>query len=313
MRHDKLQRELDLILLLAENRTYTVEQLCERLNVSRRNLYYYFDFLRFSNFRFERRGRYYHIDRQSPFFKKLFEMLDFTEDEAIFLRRLLEGADNKNPQVESIKRKLERFYDFDIIQNVELRERRSQNVSTLYDAIKFRQIAKICGYSSPHSKTVSDRIVEPFMLMNNNNEVRCFEIASKQCKTFKLSRMERVELIDLQWSYADQHKEMFTDIFMFSDENPKTVSMTLGSLSANIMREEYPQAEQYMTQQEDGLTLLSMPVCSYLGIGRFVLGLYDDINVIGNDEFKAYLSDKIKSFSSPSSSNSNIGPQTTSQ
>ncbi|MBO5612620.1 MAG: HTH domain-containing protein, partial [Prevotella sp.] len=45
MRHDKLQRELDLILLLAENRTYTVEQLCERLNVSRRNLYYYFDFL----------------------------------------------------------------------------------------------------------------------------------------------------------------------------------------------------------------------------------------------------------------------------
>ena len=294
MRHDKLQRELDLILLLAENRTYTVEQLCDKLHISRRNLYYYFDFLRFSNFRFEKRGHYYHIDRQSPFFKKLFEMLDFTEDEAVFLLRLLESADSKNPQVGSIKHKLERFYDFDILNNEKLRERRSRNLSTLYEAIKFRQIAKICNYSSPHSKTVSDRIVEPFMLMNNNNEVRCFEIASKQCKTFKLSRMERVELIDLNWSYTDQHTEMFTDIFMFSGEKPQTIKLLLGRLSANIMGEEYPQAEQYMEQQDDGKTLLSLPVCSFLGIGRFVIGLYEDITIVENDDFKAYIADKIK-------------------
>ena len=34
---------------------------------------------------------------------------------------------------------------------------------------------------------------------------------------------------------------------------------------------------------------------SFLGIGRFVLGLYEDIEVIGCEEFKAYLAGKIKS------------------
>lgn len=289
MRHDKLQRELDLILMLAENRTYTVDELCERLHISRRNLYYYFDFLRFSDFRFEKRGRYYHIDRRSPFFRKLFTMLDFTEDEAIFLRHLIEGADDKTPQVRTIKQKLELFYDFNIIEDVRLREQHANNVSVIYEAIKFEQMIKICGYRSNHSNTKTDRIVEPFMLMNNNNEVRCYELASEQCKTFKLSRMESVELIDLRWSYADRHKQMFTDVFMFSSENPQTVELSMGRLSSTILVEEFPDAEQYLSQTDDSRWRLAMPVCSFLGIGRFVKGLKDDIEVIAPDSFKEYI------------------------
>ena len=40
MRHDKLQRELDLLLLMTENKNYTAAQLCDRIGISRRNLYY---------------------------------------------------------------------------------------------------------------------------------------------------------------------------------------------------------------------------------------------------------------------------------
>lgn len=40
MRHNQLERELELMLLLAENRVCTVDRLCERLGISRRNLYY---------------------------------------------------------------------------------------------------------------------------------------------------------------------------------------------------------------------------------------------------------------------------------
>ena len=293
MRHDKLQRELDLILLLTENRTYTVDELCDRLHISRRNLYYYFDFLRFSDFRFERRGRYYHIDRRSPFFKKLFDMLDFSEDEAIYLRRLLDATDKKTPQALSIRQKLERFYDFNILENVELRERNVNNISTIYDAIKFRQMVKICGYRSQHSKTTSDRIVEPFMLMNHNSEVRCYELESQTCKTFKLSRMESVELIDLQWSYADRHKHLSTDIFMFSAETTTIIELIMGRLSATILCEEYPNAEQYLTPIDSEHQRLQLPVCSYIGIGRFVLGLADDIEVVGDEGFMQYLRSKV--------------------
>jgi hypothetical protein len=39
-----------------------------------------------------------------------------------------------------------------------------------------------------------------------------------------------------------------------------------------------------------------MDVCAYRGIGRFVLGLYDDIEVLGSPDFIDYLKEKIHSF-----------------
>jgi hypothetical protein len=40
MRHDKLERELRLMILLTENHNYTVPDICDRIGISRRNLYY---------------------------------------------------------------------------------------------------------------------------------------------------------------------------------------------------------------------------------------------------------------------------------
>ena len=50
MRHDKLERELNLLMLLTENHNYTVPDICESIGISRRNLYYYLDFFRDAGF-----------------------------------------------------------------------------------------------------------------------------------------------------------------------------------------------------------------------------------------------------------------------
>lgn len=51
MRHDKLEKELQLLLLLTDNRSYTLKQLCEKLGMQRRNLYYYLEFFRDTGFK----------------------------------------------------------------------------------------------------------------------------------------------------------------------------------------------------------------------------------------------------------------------
>ena len=56
MRHDKLEKELNLLLLLAENRQYTLAQLCDKLSISKRNIYYYLDFFRDAGFKVEKYG-----------------------------------------------------------------------------------------------------------------------------------------------------------------------------------------------------------------------------------------------------------------
>lgn len=294
MRHDKLERELYLLRLLAENNIYTVDELCRRVGISRRNFYYYIEFFKDSGFHVGKRGGCISISRDSPFFAHLIERISFTEEEALVLRHLLENTRQGNALVANLKKKLDRFYDFEILTDEQLREQTVQNIHSLYDAIKLRRQVILHGYTSPHSHSTRDRLVEPFILLNNNNEVRCYEPASGMNKTFKASRMQSVEVLDDEWKHVSEHRQMFTDVFMFSGEERLKVSLLLGPLAYNVLVEEYPQTKKHITLQSDGRRLFNAELCSYTAIGRFVLGLFDDIEVLGDAPFKAYLKNKVE-------------------
>lgn len=294
MRHDKLERELDLLLLLTENRHYDVETLCQRLAISRRMFYYYLESFRDWGFIVEKQGKCYSIDRESPYLKRLFETINFTEEEALTLLSILNKVGEENALAQRVRYKLNRFYDFHILDNPALREQVAHCVSVLYDAIKRKRVVKLVGYASPHSDTVSDRVVEPFLLLNDNNDVRCYELSSGENKTFKLSRMRDVVLLDLSWSCESKHKWVFTDIFMFSGEERLPVAVRLDRLAYQVFVEEYPRAAHAVTPEDSAHYVLRTEVVSYRGIGRFVLGLYDHVEVLGDEGFQAYVRETLR-------------------
>ncbi len=293
MRHDKLEKELYVLELLTENHTYDIQQICDKLDMSRRNLYYYIEFFRDNGFNIYKQGNCYCIDRDSPFFERLIQRISFTEEEAITIRRALDRYGKGNAIIGNIKKKLDKFYDFDILAEEQLDENALKKVSCVYNAIKLKKQMLIRDYTSPHSNTTKDRLVEPFALMNNNQEVRCFEPLSGMNKTFKISRMTDVETLDTEWMYENRHKAMHTDIFMFSSETTYHIQLILGRLSYNVLKEEYPLAEQYIKPLDDNKFSLEMDVCSYTGIARFVIGLFEDIEIIGDKGLINFLKNKI--------------------
>ena len=50
MRHEKLGRELKLMLFLLGEHNLTVSEICSKFELSRRNFYYYMDFFREAGF-----------------------------------------------------------------------------------------------------------------------------------------------------------------------------------------------------------------------------------------------------------------------
>ena len=316
MRHDKLEKEMNLMLLLTENHRYDVDAICDRIGISRRMLYYYLESFRDWGFKVEKSGKIYSLDRESPFFKHLFETINFTEEEALTMLSILNKVEGNNAIVERLRRKLDRFYDLKILSNPQVREQAAHNVSVLYDAIKRHRLVKIMGYSSPHSKSMSDRVVEPFLMMNNNNDVRCYELQSGMNKTFKVSRMTDVVMLDLEWGNEAKHKQVFTDLFMFSGEERLSVKLRLDLLAYNLMIEEYPKSadfivEEALADEVDGAGnaddtsivahrkdakhwIFSADFASYIGISRFVLGLYNHIDVLESREFKEYLREEVQ-------------------
>lgn len=295
MRMDKYGRELDLILILTENASYTAQQIADRLGITRRNLYYYFDYLRDCGFNLQKTGTTYRLDRSSSFFRRLHEQISLSEYGAAYICRRLDSDDTRDHTAVNIRQKLARSFNLPDAVNPELQRRMNDCVAKLREAMATRKMVVLHKYASPHSNTVTDRIVEPYQLMNDERDVRCHEIRSHENKTFRLSRMESVEIIDVPWTFDDRHKQMYTDMFMFTGEQRYTVKMRMGLLSYNLMVEEYPQSAKCFTADGDTDWIFEGEVVSFLGIGRFVLGLYEDIKVIGCEEFKAYLAEKIKS------------------
>lgn len=118
--------------------------------------------------------------------------------------------------------------------------------------------------------------------------------SSGRNKTFKISRISIVEILDREWENVNKHRNAFTDMFMYSGEVRHHVLLRLDVSSYNCMQEEYPHSIFCLRPDDDTHWLFETDVANYEGIARFIMGLFDHIEVLEDDCLKKYLSDKIK-------------------
>lgn len=293
MELEKLERQLKLLALLTQNNSLTIDEIGERLHLNRRSIYRYLDAFKQMGFIVEKQGTHYRIDHRSPFFAEITDRIHFSADEATTIRKLLDSVVDHSPQVRNLRAKLASLYDFNTLASHDIDETFRHNLTTLYEAVQTEQMVVLHNYTSPHSHAVSTRIVEPYLFLSGNSEVRCYEPASGMNKTFKVGRAERVELLHVRWANKDKHAPFYTDLFHFSGETRYRVRLLLGQLSTRLLLEEYPTSNNYLTPQDDGRSLLDIEVCSFIGIGRFVIGLLDDIEVINSPDFLQYLHERL--------------------
>ncbi|MFI3280290.1 MAG: WYL domain-containing protein [Rikenellaceae bacterium] len=294
MDQPKIERLLRLMKLLTANNSYSVDELADRLDMSRRTVYRYIDTFRQAGFVIKRRGEYIRLDKESPYFKDISQLVHFTEEEAIILRRAIENIDDTNLLKHNLKSKLYSVYDSGVLADTVVKGKNSSNVHTLIEAIEQRQRVHLRGYQSAHGGVVRDRWVEPFAFTTNYVQVWCYDLDDGVNKLFKLSRIGSVELSSEEWEFAAEHREGFIDIFRINSDRPQRVKLELGILAYNLLLEEYPLSERDLSPLGDDRYLLDTLVSGYRGVGRFVVGLLDDIEVVDSPEFVEYLKNYIK-------------------
>ena len=66
------------------------------------------------------------------------------------------------------------------------------------------------------------------------------------------------------------------------------IKLELSIRAKNLLLEEYPLAEQDLKKVDDNWILETL-VCDLAGVGRFVIGLADEIRILESDELKEYI------------------------
>jgi predicted DNA-binding transcriptional regulator YafY len=296
MDQPKYERMVSLMLLLAGNHCYTVKQIARKFDVSDTTIYRYIDTFREGGMVITEYEDIYRIDGRSPFFRDISELVHFTLPEAHVLKSVLDGLDDTNVLKQFLKTKLFAGHNFKLLADIVVIHKDARNVNRLVEAISLHKQVKLCNYASAHSNSVRDRLVEPFQVETNYIQVWCYEPESGQNKLFKLARIGEVEVKEDDWQYENEHKAGFTDIFRIHGHNKRQVQLKLDTRAAHLLMEEYPLASTYMRPLDEKgcLWLLDTPVCSLEGVGRFVMGLINEIEVIGPKELKFFLKHRMK-------------------
>ena len=294
MEQPKIERLLRLMKLMTGNVNYTVNDLAERIGTTYRSVYRYIDTFKDAGFVVQNLGGgVYKLGKESRHFKDISQLVHFTDEEAHIVNQLIEALDDTNMLKQNLRRKLTSIYDCTSMAQSIVRGRNAQNVNALLEAMTQRRQVVLRDYASSNTGVVRDRVVEPFGFTTNYVQVWCYEVDSGLNKIFKTSRIGSVDILDDTWQHAESHEEGYIDIFRMTGFEQHRVCIRLGMMAHNLLLEEYPLAERDIIQQGDSW-LLDTKVCNYRGVGRFVLGLMDDVEVLENEEFKEYLRTRLQ-------------------
>ena len=289
MEQPKIERVLRLMKMMTGNNNYTVDEMAERLGISYRSVYRYIDTFKDAGFVVQRKeGGIYKLGKDSRYFKEISQLIHFTDEEAYIVNQLIEGLDNTNMLKQNLRKKLTAVYNCTSLAESVVEGKNAVNVNRIIEAIDNRHQVILKNYASSHTGVIRDRLVEPFGFTTNYVQIWCYEPESGLNKLFNTARIGAVEVLESDWQHPSLHHEGYIDIFRISGFEQTRVQLELGVMAHNLLIEEYPLASRDLTQIDESHWLLDTMVCDYAGIGRFVVGLSEDIRIL-TPEFKAYI------------------------
>jgi len=289
MDQPKIERVLRLIKMLTGNLNYTVNDIAKRLDIDKRSVYRYIDTFKEAGFVVQKEGGIYRLGNESRFFKDISQLIHFSDEEAYVVNSLIDGLTDDNLMKQMLRRKLASVYNCTNITEIVTKGSHAVCVNALSEAIKDKKQAVLKHYSSSNSKKVRDRFVEPFGFTANYVQVWCYDCEAKANKLFRTSRMLSVDVTSKSWKYENEHKVGFVDIFRISSYRQIRVQLLLGLMAHNLLLEEFPLGERDCTPIDANHWMLNTKVSSYTGVGRFVIGLMDDIKIISSPGLEKYI------------------------
>jgi len=321
-----------LNLLAGSRRGYTVDELADKLAVSRRTVYR--DLIIYGQCGFEvvTHPVTHRLRIGNP--GETAEKIGFDVDEARLLEEALLGLADGPVHADLLDKVRSMGGSAQTLGNYRTQQA-GLHYRRLSQAIRDRVQVVLFDYNAPSSHSISNRLVEPYGFSPTLDTLFAFEPASRRNKSYKLVRIGQVRPERMPWQFAHLHVTPKTDAFgMPMSENCPEVHLRLGQLSGSLLREEHPAAAIYLTNIEpvahtpvegaqqtsvarppvgglggtpgsanpsagvpagEWVYELRLRVADYRGIGRFVLGLVDDIGVIGPPDFLEYLRTRVGS------------------
>ena len=223
----------------------------------------------------------------------LSELVHISEEEAHILHALLAALSGDSQVLINLEQKISALFDATSVTEIIGNRRAAEHIMRLKEAMDEKMQVKLRNYESGNTESVSDRIIEPIRFSSNYTDVYAYETSSGQIKTFKIARIGSVEILMRDWQYEDKHEVIEPDCFRMNGKQSFNVTLRMTLKAKNLLIEEYPLSLKGVIQ-EGGYWYLKTEVKDLAGVGRFYLGLSDQISIVDSPELTEYVKRHIR-------------------
>lgn len=283
----KILRVLQLISLLKKQPPKTIKSLAGFLENTERTVYRYLDLIRELGFDLQK-------DDQNRFL--IVGDIDtvennFTPEEASLLNDLLLSSGNKSALKDSLLRKIYIKSELSIQGNNLVNAHLGKLIEKLSFAIEHNRQVILKNYHSASTQSISDRLIEPIKFTDNYTSLCAFEIETKENKYFKLERMTEAIVTEKTYKHKNLHQFINLDPFGYAPTNnpPVDIELILNLRAYILIKEEYPFVMTFIKPESRDKYRLKIKANDPKPVLRFIMGLLDDIIIVGSIEFEEYI------------------------
>jgi predicted DNA-binding transcriptional regulator YafY len=285
-----VQKVFDLIRLLNSPRGRTAQELMRRVGVKKTRIYEMLKFL-------EELGYKIKTDKQH---RKSFEISVTKEgssridgEELIHLQDILQRSSGNHPLTTSLLNKFNANLSLIPLADALPQLHAERMIQLIRIGLENRRRLLLHNYPSFKTGIPKNRIIEPLELTEDYRYIIGWEPEIKRQGQFKISRIQDVDVLEETFEAGRTNTPM--DIFGLTGEEWMDVKLELSDFAHHLMVEEFPLSVRFINSRRKPV-IFDGRVRNWKGIGRFVLGLISEIEVIEPQAFKVYLNEKIREF-----------------
>lgn len=289
----KILRVLQLISLLKKEPAKSIRFMAGFIESTERTVYRYLDLIKELGFELERdQNKRYFINGD-----RFQEFDSFTNEEVALLSELLLSSAKDNKLKDAILKKIYFKSEMAVHGNNILNAHLGLIIQKISISIENENKIILKSYHSANSQKIADRLVEPISFSDNYTSICAFEIATQKNKYFNIERITAVEELSEKQEFQSLHKVDQTDVFGFTEWNGEKfdIELNLSLRAFVILKEEYPLVLPFITQTDKNKPyILKCSINNPKPITRFILGLSNEVEIIGSKEYIEYFSNRIK-------------------
>ncbi|PKP53188.1 MAG: hypothetical protein CVT92_05590 [Bacteroidetes bacterium HGW-Bacteroidetes-1] len=291
--HRKISRLLHFIVRLRSPFGCEKQEMADQFSVSIRTIERHILLLRDIGFHISQEGSRFYIRNAGKHKLLPEELIAFSLEEATIIRNALLNNPAQGAIQHLLLDKLYALTDLDELAETMSNLNQSLVITRIRLALQNKEQVLLKGYESANSNSKGDRLVEPVRFQKYYRYLSAFEPLTAKMKVFKTDRIQDVVLTGKKWEFESQHLRSRLDVFGLTGDQPFYVELLLSQRARQLLCEEYPDAVTCLTIKGKKNHFCG-EVYALEGVGRFVLGLLDEIKVIEPQALKEYLKEKIK-------------------